>query len=106
MKSIKTSLQLLGLGLLAFGVFNGCQSTDGGGSVGVSAYYGAGWYDPWYYGDYHGGDIIVVPPPDGAKPPPGGVAPPRPTHPIAKPPPVAPRPMPSIPSAPRGSFRR
>ena len=78
----------------------GCESTDSGGSVSSSVYFGVGVYDPWYYGDdWDDVDIIVTPPdrPD---------APPRPTHPIASPPSVSPRPMPSIPSAPRASFRR
>jgi hypothetical protein len=88
---------------LVLGACTGCESTDGGGSVSGSAYYGAGFYDPWYYGSYPDDpDIIVTPPPDRPEPPP------RPTHPIALPPASAPRPtpMPSIPSAPRPSFRR
>jgi hypothetical protein len=97
---IKSLLGLLGLGLFAFGILTGCESTDGGGSASGSVYYGVGFYDPWYYGDDdYDGDIIVTPP-DRPE------APPRPTHPIATPPPSAPRPMPSMPSMPRASPRR
>lgn len=101
MKSIKASLGLLGLALLASGLFSGCSSTDGGGAS-VSAYYGTGFYDPWYYGGYHDDVDIIVTPPDRP------VAPPRPSQPIARPPSAAPRPtpMPSIPSGPRPSGRR
>ena len=79
----------------------GCESTDGGGgggSASLNTYYGAGTYDPWYYGD----DIdVIVTPPERPE------APPKPTHPIA-PPSMGPRPMPmpSIPSTPRGGGRR
>jgi hypothetical protein len=55
---------------LALAAFTGCESTHGGVSsqVGGSFYYGVGFYDPWYYGDYHDhGDIIVTPPPDGGR---------------------------------------
>lgn len=104
MKWIKSSLQVLGWGLLGLGLFGGCASTD---NVSASAgfYYGTGYYDPWYYGDYYyGGDIIVTPPERPERP----EAPPHPSHPIVRPPPTAPRPtpMPSIPSRPRASFRR
>jgi hypothetical protein len=81
-------------------LFTGCEST-GGGSASVSGgmYYGSGFYDPWYYGGYYDDpDIIVTPP---ARP----ERPPHVEHPIARPMP-APRPMPSIPSAPRASVRR
>jgi len=103
MKSTLSSLRLFGLGLLAFAVFSGCE-TGGSGNVSASFYYGVGFYDPWYYGDYHHhGDIIVTPPPNRPE------APPHVEHPIAKPPPSTtprPTPTPSIPSRPRGSFRR
>jgi hypothetical protein len=83
--------------LLALGLFNGCESTDSGGSVSGGVYYGVGFYDPWYYGGYYDDpDIIVVPP---TRP----EAPVRPVNPIAPTP--APRPMPSIPSMPRVSRR-
>ena len=86
--------------LLALGVFTGCEST-GDSSVSGSVYYGTGFYDPWYYGDYHDhGDIIVTPPPSGPE------APVHPEQPIYNPPTPRPTPMPSIPSAPRASFRR
>jgi hypothetical protein len=96
-------LKVAAAALLALGVLAGCSSTDGGGSVSGSVYYGVGMYDPWYYGDYHDGpDVIVTPPPNRPEPPL------QPSHPIAKPPAPTPRPtpMPSIPSAPRPSFRR
>jgi hypothetical protein len=89
---------------LALGVaaWTGCESTDGGASVGGGVYYGVGYDDPWYYGgDWDDPDIIVTPPGDR----PGSGA--HPEHPIARPAPApAPRPMPAIPSAPRPSFRR
>lgn len=79
----------------------GCESTEGGGgNVSGGVYYGAGVYDPWYYGGYYDDPDIIVTPPDR---PPGGA---HVEHPIARPPTAAPRPMPSIPSAPRPSFRR
>lgn len=85
----------------------GCESTDGGGgSASGNMYYGVGFYDPWYHGNYDYDYDIVVTPPDR---PGSGL---HPSHPIARPPdvsarppaastrPVA-RPMPSIPSTPR-----
>jgi hypothetical protein len=80
----------------------GCQNTDeaGGSSVSGSVYYGAGYYDTWYEGGYYDDpDIIVTPPSDRPE------SPPRPTHPIARPPAPRPTPMPSIPSTPRVSPR-
>jgi len=97
MKTIRSSLLILALGLLAGSLFNGCASPDGG-SASASVYYGAGFYDPWYYGGYHGD--VIVPPPERPEPPA------RPTHPIAPTPTPRPTPMPSIPSRPRPSFRR
>ena len=81
--------------VLAVGLFSGCES-NGGGSVSGSVYYGTGFYDPWYYGHYYDDPDIIVVPPDRPD------APVRPSHPIAP----TPRPMPSIPSTPRASFRR
>jgi len=79
------------------GLFSGCDTT-GGGDVHGSFYYGAGFYDPWYYGGYYDDpDIIVTPPTRPDRPA-------RPTHPIATRP--TPRPMPSIPMTPRPAFRR
>src|SRR5437899_11508476 len=105
MKTCATTLKLF-VGLIAVLACSlGCESTDGGSSqVSGSVYYGAEFYDPWYHGgaDYPP-DVIVTPPP--VRP----VDPPHVEHPIAKPPPAAspaPRPMPSIPSMPRASFRR
>ena len=101
MNSPAKFLKFLPVLLLALGATTGCEST-GGGNVSGSVYYGTGFYDPWYYGNYYngGGDIIIVPPPPGERPDNGL----RPTHPIVLPPEAArpaPRPMPSIPSAPR-----
>ena len=84
--------------LMALGMLSACETSDS--ATVTHAYYGAGVYDPWYYGDaYHDHDHdIVVTPPGGSNP--------RPTHPIAHPPGSAgprPTPMPSIPhAAPRG----
>lgn len=101
MKQMFNSLKILAMALFVLGVFSGCESTDGGGgNVSGGVYYGTGFYDPWYYGGYYDDpDIIVTPPPRPE-------APVRPSHPIATPPMSSPRPMPSIPSAPRPSFRR
>ena len=104
MRTFRHFLRLSAALGLAMAAFTGCESTDSGGSSNVSGsvYYGVGYYDPWYYGDWDDVDVIVTPPdrPDAA--------PPRPTHPIATPPMSTPRPtpMPSIPSMPRASFRR
>ena len=101
------SLSLTAALLFVLGVFTGCESTDGGGSARVSGgvYYGAGFYDPWYYGYWDDPDYIVTPPPPGDRPPSEIGA--HPEHPIAKPPPSAPapRPTPSIPSTPRPMAR-
>jgi hypothetical protein len=110
MKVLKRSLKFIALTALVFVSFTGCESTDGGGNVSGSVYYGVGFYDPWYYGGYYDDDvdIIVTPPERPDRPVPG----PHPERPIAKPPSAAPRPrpMPSIPStprvAPRGGGRR
>ncbi len=92
------------------GLLAGCSST--GGSASVSAYYGVGWYDPWYYGrPYYGDDIIIVNPPPRPEHP---DRPTRPEKPIKPLPPVkplpSPRPMPSIPTrlrqSPRPMLRR
>src|SRR5262245_50039366 len=83
---------------LAVVPLGGCESPDSGGTS-SSVYYGVGFSDPWYYGDYnYDADIVVTPPDRG----------PRPSHPIATPPMsgARPTPMPSIPSAPRPSGRR
>ncbi|MCM2680531.1 hypothetical protein [Echinimonas agarilytica] len=85
-----------------------CSSSDNvSTSVGVSAYYGSGWYDPWYYNNWNRGPTIVVPPPRPDRP---GTRPPKPVQPIAPPhnvkPMPRPRPMPSLPSRPRPSRMR
>lgn len=100
-KFASTFQYTLALGLLLF-IVTGCASSDGGGSVSGSVYYGVGFYDPWYHGGYDNDvDIIVTPPSDR----PGAGA--RPEHPIAHPPTSTPRPtpMPSIPSTPRAAPR-
>jgi hypothetical protein len=97
MKSFATSLKCVAAIALALVLGPGCAS-DGGGSshVSGSVYYGVGFYDPWYYGPgYYPPDIIVTPPSGRPE------RPVRPEHPIARPPPSRPTPMPSIPSAPR-----
>ncbi|MHC1764528.1 MAG: hypothetical protein AB9869_09500 [Verrucomicrobiia bacterium] len=102
MKRIQMSLKSLALALAVFSVGSGCESTNGDGHASAGAYYGVGFYDPWYYGDYDNDVDVIVTPPDRP------AAPPRPSHPIATPPSAGPRPtpMPSIPSMPRASFRR
>jgi len=90
MKKAKDSFLFV---LPLFLLMAGCESMDDGGAA--PYYYGTGFYDPWYYGEIHDDDIIVAPP-DGDRP--------RPSHPIASPPPSSmprPTPMPSIPSMPR-----
>jgi len=86
--------------LVALAAVTGCESTDGGGSVSGSVYYGVGFSDPWYHGGYYDDADIVVTPPDRPDRPDRPV---RPEQPIARPPASTPRPtpMPSIPSAPR-----
>ena len=65
---MSTMKQSLGLAMAWFtlALVTGCESTDGGSSsASVGAYYGVGFYDPWYYGDYdydHDHDIVVTPP--------------------------------------------
>lgn len=100
MKTLRLRFGLCAALAVLFANFTGCESTDGGGGVSGSMYYGVGFYDPWYYGGYYDDVDIVVPPPEQPdRPVPG----PHPEHPIARPPAAAPRPtpMPSIPSAPR-----
>jgi hypothetical protein len=93
-------LSCLALVLFVSGLFAGCGSTEGGGHVSASLYYGTGFYDPWYYGGYYDDpDIIVTPPPNRPE------APVRPEQPIYHPDPPRPTPMPSIPSAPRPAAR-
>lgn len=114
MSRMKRSFRFAAAGL-ALAMVTGCESTNGGGSSSsVGVYYGVGFYDPWYYGDYnHNHDIVVTPP---ANRPDGGVRPgAHPEQPIARPPSAssrpstlssqpAARPMPSIPSTPRPAF--
>src|SRR5262245_2597334 len=99
MKAWKSSLKFVAPFLFALAIFTGCESTDEGTHSSTTVYYGVGFYDPWYHGHYDDDyDVIVTPPPER----PGSG--PRPSHPIARPPPGAgprPTPMPSIPSAPR-----
>lgn len=99
MDLLNTSFKLLAASALLLFASTGCETTDGGGSVGM--YYGVGIYDPWYYGHYHDDADIIVTPPDRPDRP---ISPPRPEHPIVRPTPT-PRPTPSIPSTPRVSAR-
>lgn len=63
MKPIKTWFRFLTTLVFASVLWTGCETTDGGGSAPVSSgYYGVGFYDPWYYGDYDE-DVTVVRPP-------------------------------------------
>jgi len=98
MRTVSDFLKVV-VAMIALSVFIGCEST-GGGNIGGSVYYGTGFNDPWYYGNYNDhGDIIVTPPP---------TRPERPVHPeqpIYHPSTPRPTPMPSIPSAPRVSPR-
>jgi hypothetical protein len=101
MKTLLTALRVLAALTLVVVTFSSCESTDEGTThVSGGVYYGAGFYDPWYYGGYYPPDVIVTPPPDRPD------APLKPTHPIANPPPAVARPMPSIPSMPRPALRR
>ena len=100
MKTLAKVLKLFGASALLIAASTGCDSTDGGGSVSGSVYYGVGFYDPWYYGGYYDDPDIIVTPPDRPS------TPVRPTHPIAPTPSPRPTPMPSIPSIPRGGGRR
>ncbi len=109
MKPSKLFFKLAAATLLGLGTLTGCESTDHDGSHVTNNYYGTGYRDPWYYGDYNNNrDVIVTPPPDGngnggGSQPDNGL---RPTHPIARPPPASrPPSRPSIPSAPRPSPR-
>lgn len=133
MRTSKITFRWLMVLLPAVNLFTGCESTDSGSvSSSTTVYYGAAFYDPWYYGDYdhdHDHDVIVSPPPSGGgdRPPGVGDSRPRPEHPIANPPGssrppsasqlpssrppsvstrpsggASARPTPSIPSAPRG----
>jgi len=90
--------------LFILGFCSGCETT-GNESAQVNYYYGAGYYDPWYHGDYYDDRDIIVTPPPSNRPPDQGL---RPTHPIATPPQVSspsPQPRPSIPTQPRPASR-
>jgi hypothetical protein len=106
-------------GVLALGLttlLGGCASGGGSGDVHGSVYMGVGvgYYDPWYWGGCCDDDVVVIGPPGGSSPStppsqPPSSAPPRPTHPIAKPPPAVARPMPAAPrptAVPRGGGGR
>jgi hypothetical protein len=102
---MKTSkpLKLVAALLLAPWTFTGCESTDGGNAqVSGGAYYGVGFYDPWYHGGYYDDGDIVVTPPDRPDRPDRPV---RPEQPIARPPASTPRPTP-MPSMPSGGGGR
>jgi hypothetical protein len=98
-------LQLASMLLFILGFSSGCESTGNESAQVNHYYYSAGYYDPWYHGDYYDDrDVIVVPPRPG-NPPDQGV---RPAHPIATPPQVsnpAPQPRPTIPTRPRPAPR-
>jgi len=113
MSTMKHSLRFAAL-CFTLAMFPGCESTDGGSSsASVGVYYGVGFYDPWYYGDYdHDHDIVVTPPDRPDRPD----RPVRPEQPIARPPEATSRPStaspqptarttPSIPSTPRPAMR-
>lgn len=119
MSTSKISIKLAATILFVLGTFAGCESPDGGSThVTSNVYYGVGFYDPWYHGDYDNDYNVVVTPPDRPDRP--GA---RPEHPIARPPGVSERPptasqrpsgaserpsarpMPSIPSTPRPAPR-
>ena len=106
MKAFTTSLKFIAALGFTLAVFSGCETTDGGGVSG-SVYYGVGFNDPWYYGGYYDDPDIIVTPPPVTRPPDGPTPPPRPEHPIARPPAPAPRPtpMPSIPRTPMPRVR-
>jgi hypothetical protein len=99
MKTFPSLLKFLAALSLALALFTGCESTDGGGSVSGSVYYGVGFSDPWYYGDHYDDVDIIVTPPDTGHPD-RPTPPPRPAHPIAPTPTPRPTPMPSIPRTP------
>src|SRR5262245_48347671 len=99
MKTFKPGFRPISVLALAAFALIGCESTDGDGGGGA-VYYGTGFNDPWYYGDYYydGPDYIVTPPDRPSDP--------RPSHPIATPPMSGPRPTPTMPSMPRVSGGR
>jgi len=81
------------LGAAAFvacGLLAADCATEGTGSVGVGVGYYDTWYDPWYVG----GSCCVDYPGDVGPPPP------RPEHPIVKPPDSTPRPSQPIANVP------
>lgn len=93
MKSFARSLQAAAA--LTLAGFAGCKSGEDA-HVSASAYYGAEFHDPWYYGNYDDDVDIIVTPPERP------VDPPKPTHPIVIPPTPKPTPMPMpMPSIPR-----
>jgi hypothetical protein len=104
MKNLIATFRCFILPVLSLVLILGCESTNTGSSHPSSAEYGAGLYDPWFYGSaYYPPDVGLTPPPDGSDDAP------KPTHPIATPTSYqnpTPRPMPSIPSTPRISTRR
>ncbi len=83
MNTSKISFTVAATFLLALGLFTGCASTDEGGAHVSNNYYGAGYQDPWYHGNYHDDDDVIVTPPQPGNPPDQGL---RPAHPIASPP--------------------
>ena len=106
MRAFGTAPSTLGVASLLLLVpiaFASCETTDGAWGGSSDYYDDVGFSDPWYTGgDRWYDDDIAVPPDARPRPPP------RPEHPIARPPMAGPglRPMPSIPSRPRPSARR
>ncbi len=91
MKTVTTFLKPIVMTVFLLVATTGCESPNGGGNVSGSAYYGVGFYDPWYHGGYYyPPNVIVTPPP---------TRPVRPEQPIYRPSP-RPTPMPSIPRTP------
>jgi hypothetical protein len=110
MNASKNFIRLAPALLFVLGFCSGCETTGNDGAQVNNYYYGVGYYDPWYHGDYYEDRDVIVVPPRPNNPPDQGL---RPSHPIATPPQVSnpsPQPRPSIPTrprpAPRGGGRR
>ena len=112
MRPMKHLLRFAAVGL-ALGVFTGCESSGGGSSsASVGVYYGVGFANPYYYGDYDHDIDVDIERPERPDRPDRPDRPVRPEQPIARPKDVpsrstavssqpAARPTPSIPSTPR-----
>ena len=63
MRTLTKALKPLAAFALAFGLGTGCESTDGGSAqVNGSVYYGVGFYDTWYDGDFYYPPDAIAPP--------------------------------------------